>query len=242
MPSASISLVREHSEAMQPPRALWVPFMLGRPLGAPHQPEFQRAVLLALLELFELDDGPVILRDFPAEAPAIDIDPAELDGAACPISFTAPAAELPATLDWRDALRREIGQFQTWHDLAVRRRGGSALGVSGLGIEAIADLLGEIGNASTLGLSSSDALGEFRTIKLACDDLRTFYEEAASVLPGSLDSEQVQSWFYERTVAGRIIRQVRALAMASADPAVRTIGSLVIVPRAITSQAGYTDQ
>ena len=32
--TASISLIREQSEAVRPPRALWVPFALGRPLVA----------------------------------------------------------------------------------------------------------------------------------------------------------------------------------------------------------------
>ena len=51
IPTVGISLVREHSEKIRPPRALWVPFMLGRPLGAPDAPDFQRRVLRAALEL-----------------------------------------------------------------------------------------------------------------------------------------------------------------------------------------------
>ena len=42
--TTQISLIREHSEAMKPPRALWVPFELGRPLGAPSDAAFQRRV------------------------------------------------------------------------------------------------------------------------------------------------------------------------------------------------------
>ena len=33
--TTGISLVRENTASMQPPRALWVPFPLGRPLGVP---------------------------------------------------------------------------------------------------------------------------------------------------------------------------------------------------------------
>jgi hypothetical protein len=39
-----ISLVREHTEKINPPRALWVPFELGRPVGPPDEPAFQRRV------------------------------------------------------------------------------------------------------------------------------------------------------------------------------------------------------
>ncbi len=35
IPTTGISLVREHTEVVRPPRALWVTFELGRPLGRP---------------------------------------------------------------------------------------------------------------------------------------------------------------------------------------------------------------
>ena len=47
--TASISLIRLHTEKIRPPRALWVPFELGRPLGVPDDPAFQTRVLRALL-------------------------------------------------------------------------------------------------------------------------------------------------------------------------------------------------
>ena len=66
--TVSISLIREHTAAMNPPRALWVPFMLGRPLGVPNDAAFQRKVALSALQLLERDSGPV-LEDFPDDAP-----------------------------------------------------------------------------------------------------------------------------------------------------------------------------
>lgn len=130
IPTASISLVREHTEAMAPPRALWVPFILGRPLGAPHDAAFQRQVLRTLLALFESDSGPV-LRDFALDAPQPDpADPP--DGAACPVNFARPR---PPSMDGDELaakLADELDELRPWHDLAVRRRGGSAVGLSGL--------------------------------------------------------------------------------------------------------------
>ena len=69
MPTTQISLIREHTEAIRPPRALWVPFMLGRPLGAPNDPEFQTRVLRAALKLLDAPSGPV-LEDYPEDAPS----------------------------------------------------------------------------------------------------------------------------------------------------------------------------
>ena len=42
--TAGISLVRDNTERMRPPRFLWVPFELGRPFGAPNDPAFQTKV------------------------------------------------------------------------------------------------------------------------------------------------------------------------------------------------------
>ena len=53
VPTAQVSLIREQTAAIKPPRALWVPFMLGRPFGAPGEPPFQRRVLRARLSLLE---------------------------------------------------------------------------------------------------------------------------------------------------------------------------------------------
>ena len=47
--TTAIALVRHHAERIRPPRALWVPFELGRPLGAPDEPDFQKRVLRAAL-------------------------------------------------------------------------------------------------------------------------------------------------------------------------------------------------
>lgn len=67
IPTTQISLIREHTVFIRPPRALWVPFELGRPLGRPGDPDFQLDVLRAAFTLLESPTGPV-LRDFPTEA------------------------------------------------------------------------------------------------------------------------------------------------------------------------------
>ena len=67
---------------MKPPRALWVPFELGRPFGVPNDPDFQQRVLLDALELIEADEGP-ILKDYAEEAPPITGEATW----ACPVDF-----------------------------------------------------------------------------------------------------------------------------------------------------------
>jgi hypothetical protein len=58
--TVSISLLREVVSVIRPPRALFVPFPLGYPLGAPNDPALQRRVIAAALALLERNDVPIL--------------------------------------------------------------------------------------------------------------------------------------------------------------------------------------
>jgi hypothetical protein len=58
--SVSISLLREVASAIKPPRALFVPFPMGYPLGAPNNSPLQHRIITAALGLLERDDVPVL--------------------------------------------------------------------------------------------------------------------------------------------------------------------------------------
>jgi hypothetical protein len=51
--TVAIQLLREVARRVRPPRALVVPFRHGYPLGEPHRPAGQRAVLEAALRMLE---------------------------------------------------------------------------------------------------------------------------------------------------------------------------------------------
>ena len=40
-------------EIIKPPRALWLNFPMGRPMGKPNDPEFQKKVIRVAFELFQ---------------------------------------------------------------------------------------------------------------------------------------------------------------------------------------------
>ena len=61
--TVAISLLREVAQALHPPRALFVPFPMGYPLGAPHNAALQHRVIAAAFSLLERNDVP-ILADF----------------------------------------------------------------------------------------------------------------------------------------------------------------------------------
>lgn len=58
--TVSISLLREVALQLKPPRALWVPFPMGYPLGKPRNAELQHQVIAAALRLLERNDVPVL--------------------------------------------------------------------------------------------------------------------------------------------------------------------------------------
>jgi hypothetical protein len=58
--TVSISLLREITERIRPPRALFVPFPLGYPLGEPDTAELQARIIRAAFALLSRNDCPVL--------------------------------------------------------------------------------------------------------------------------------------------------------------------------------------
>ena len=58
--TVSLSLLREITEKIRPPRALFVPFPLGYPLGEPDDPPLQLRVMRAAFALLARNDAPVL--------------------------------------------------------------------------------------------------------------------------------------------------------------------------------------
>jgi hypothetical protein len=226
VPTAQISLIREQTAAIRPPRALWVPFMLGRPFGVPNEPAFQRKVLRAALLLLERDCGPV-LEDYPEDAPATD---APAEGFACPVSFAAASAK---ETNLAEAMRRELAQLAPWYDLAVRRRGRTTVGISGMTVEEAAShaacyLDGSPRPPAVPGVSAGAAL------KRACDDVKAFYYEAAAAQPGNVSPETIDNWFWRETAAARVFLAIQQACLRSSDESLQPLGKLSLVPRAVS--------
>lgn len=227
--TTSISLVREHSEAMRPPRALWVPFALGRPFGAPDAPEFQRRVLLAALRLLEAPSGPV-LQDFEEDAPGGVREQGTLS---CPVSFERSAR--PREGELARALLAEVAQLRPWHELARTRRGRSTFGVSGLSVNDAAAFVAAITDSGALEARAIEE-GFALRLKRICDDLRAWYEEALAAQPGTPSRETLQDWFWERTAAGSAFFELQRICLQSGDKALQQFGTVQLVPRAVANR------
>ena len=57
IPTVSVTLLREVTERVAPPRALALDQPLGYPLGEPDRPEQQREIVLRALEMLSGQDG-----------------------------------------------------------------------------------------------------------------------------------------------------------------------------------------
>src|SRR5690606_36315137 len=179
-----ISLIREQTAAIRPPRALWVPFMLGRPFGAPNDREFQRRVLMRLLRLFEAPAGPV-LEDYPEEAPQ---EPGDAERYVCPVSFAGGPAGHD---DLGAALEREMEQLAVWYEEAKRRRGRTTVGITGMAVGDSARLVGRMLRREAVEPPPGD-IAQGTLLKRCCDDIKAYYLEAAGAQPGQLSARQIE--------------------------------------------------
>jgi hypothetical protein len=219
--------VRLHTEIIKPPRALWVPFELGRPLGVPNDPKFQKKVLLSALKLLEAQTGPV-LEDFPEEAPAATD---EITVLSCPVGFAQQEETLTETQEMCAALKREMDSMRPWYDLAVKKRGRTIVGVSGLGLEGIAEFMCSFLEGN-LPESPLEDVSLPYALNLATDDLKAYYFEGITSQPGqeSPSSKVVSRWFWKDTVAGKVLLAIKEVCKKSDDGLMKLVGSILIVP------------
>ncbi len=223
--TTGISLVRENTASLRPPRFLWVGFPLGRPLGVPGDAAFQQRVIRTALDLLAEPAGPV-LRDYPEDAPETGTA-AAMDPAFCALPMPAPTM----ALDARGRLAAEIASLEPWFAQAKRARAGrSAAGASGLGRAAQLDAL-----ATALDNLPVTAAG-IRTLTLVLDDLKTFHTEAAAAMPGgAADWRGLQRWLWRETQLGA---SIRVLYEAYAD---HPLVALRAVARAIAPRGAFHD-
>jgi hypothetical protein len=182
-------------ERMQPPRALFCEFPLGRPLGKPGDAEFQHDVLARAFAMLDAETGPVL-----------ENHPEVIEADETPLSCALPPRfdpSLPAAVDEAKGMRKAF-------DRALQRRGVTSVGrvVDPDGLPGALQILDDIANGThwkEAGIPGSNTTA-------LCHDIRTYYEEAALELvdgpsPGGRAAE---AWYFESTQAGRTVLAARA--------------------------------
>ena len=228
--TVSISLVREFTERIRPPRALWVPFPFGRPFGEPDNPAIQRRVILAALELLGRPSGPVI-EEFTLAAEEEYLDARwQTVGRHCTPQGCALEEEKPPepVIDYAgdlEAVQTEIATLRPFYRRYLDMHGGrTQLGASGIGAEEIS-LAAEVVHRFVLGEDLrplTAGVNPRYQVRLAIDDLKAFYLEAKlgeSPEAGKSDAAELNDWLWLATLAGRMIMAARDKLVATTDPA-----------------------
>jgi hypothetical protein len=205
-----ISLIREHTEKLKPPRALWVPFPFGLPLGHPDDVAEQRAVLDAVLALLDHPEVPV-LRDF-----AGDLAPGE--------TGTSVQASAVNPLEMALELADEVTMMRRYREQWKERSGRTAVGVSGVApvrFRGVVRFLEAFVKGDDRDLPERGDTPRPLFIRYCADDLRLLYLEARLVMkPGEAQAD-TQRWFWGETVLGSFLRTVRDVMNDSDDELMR---------------------
>ena len=216
-----------HTERIQPPRALWVPFELGRPIGAHGNPAFQTRVVRAALELLERPVGPV-LTDFPDDEPAGVPSQTPL---ACPVSFAATAPQLDVDGELLDAFRAEVEGLRNWYGEAVRQRLRTTANTIDLAPDAVAEFIA----AFARGDEPDNPLPEVSpamALKMATEDLKAYYNESMTARPGgNTDPVSLENWFWGETAAARVLNEARKECLRRDGREYAFLGANWLVPR-----------
>lgn len=265
--TVSISLVKEFTQKVRPPRALWVPFPFGRPLGAPGNVSIQRKVLRTTLALAARDDGP-ILEELPLEAHEEKLDAKyQALGRKCgpkgcnldemlgeePGAAGADPVETPYGGNLRAVLDEIYGMALAHRKYREKRNGRTAVGASGRSpydMEDVARTIDDFIHGRPITAppkarnAAAPAPSESLLVRLSIDDLKAYYMEARveTVASSDLaDASLTNDWFWLETWAGRMIIAARdrfvEVTDRSKDP--NWIVARAIVPRGY-GKSSYT--
>ena len=231
--TVAIGLVRPHIEKTKSPRGVWVPFPLGRPFGEPENKAFQRRVVMQALALLERPKGPVLLEDFPDDAPSMQ------DRADWAPQVVIPPHQTPAAADsaaWIAGMAAELKSVTPHWNAAKHRFGRTTVGLSRLAPEAWAPYLttfikGEIPESPVAGLSPA------LVARYIADDMKAFYTEAVQAIGPQPSGLQANQWFWGQTLAADLLRALRSAALNSDNNGFKTAGSRFIVPAPFVAKA-----
>jgi len=225
--TTQISLIKEHSLTIRPPRALWVSFPLGRPLGNPNDPPFQRDVVKQALNLLNEPHGPV-LTDYPRDAVDDQSEPAL---PACPVDFSSRDPEMSSLDKLLQQFQAEFNTIFTWYSISREQRGRTVSGVSGLSFDQIIALCTDFLLDNRAQLQAFEP-GLADSLRLASEDLKSCYFESLASQPGQpTDAASLANWFWGETQAAMVINEIRKKCIEYGTKEMTLAGKLLLIPR-----------
>jgi len=221
-----VGFVKEHLQAIKPPRALWLDFPMGRPLGKPNDPEYQKKIIRSAFDLFNESSGPV-LRDFPDVIPVKD----GRMGYALPVDLVINKKDIGNIDLLVEEVKAEIKNLGPEYKKALSFRGRTTVGASEMMVSDYIDYIslfvkGEIPKSPRKGI------GPVPLLKLVVEDLQAYYTETITFKDKIDDFEKIGTWFWEETKAGRLILCLESVSLRSENRVLRQIVDMsLITPR-----------
>jgi hypothetical protein len=212
MSTIAISLIREHTVAIKPPRAVFVPFPLGLPLGHPGNAVEQQAVLDLAFSTLDAAEGPVLVEYVDPGAPEAG-SPLQ----ASDVEVTAAARELD--------LATEVTLMRRYWEQRYAATGRTAVGLTGIppprfrGIVRFLQTFLTDETADTPDRPAGTPIPTF--IRLCVEDLRVLYAEARLQSHPHESSSERQRWLLGETALGVFLRQLKDRMEASDDPKIK---------------------
>ena len=212
-----VGFVREHIEAIKPPRSLFLDFPMGRGMGTPNAPAFQKKVIRAAFDLFDAPAGPVI-ADFPEVIPVKD----GRMGYALPPELVLSVDDIGGVEAVLAEVTAEMEALRPDYDTAVAERGRTTVGASGLAIEDFAPFVagfldGEIPQSPRKGMPAITLL------KLVVEDLEAYFTEPRTHRDNNDDLELIErfSFKYKYPVVEILLKHWHKLFTFASDAGVK---------------------
>ena len=153
------------------------------------------------------------------------------------LSYTVAENVRLETPELLSSVLSEIENLAPWHQIAVKRRGRTATGVLGIPIDAVATFLHDI--FERVPESPKDGVPVGQAFRQGCEELKTFYLEAATAKPGAAKSHELADWFWGGTAGGRLLLSLHPATLESADEGIKQVALGQMVPRAQKHRLGW---
>jgi hypothetical protein len=116
--------------------------------------------------------------------------------------------------------------------MAVEKRQRTTVGVSGIDINELGDFIYAFIKGNNPENPRDDVTLPF-TLKFAVEDLKSYYVEGITAQPGqeSTSSKVLKDWFWDDTVAGKVLVELVKTCEKSPDKELSNVGSHYLAPR-----------
>jgi hypothetical protein len=130
--------------------------------------------------------------------------------------------------------------MRPWYNMAITKRKRTTVGVSGIDLEALGDFVYTFVQRKE-PKNPRDDMSLAYTLKLAAEDLKAYYIEGITAQPGQAgaSSQVLQDWFWDETVAGKVLLALKKVCEASPDRTMSLIGAHFIVPGDVARRQGH---